>query len=605
MAVVQNFGQKDENNQQQSPPAFGGSESASGGGSAGQTQAAPQQRQGSGLFTNLNKYIQANQGAGQRTAQNVGQNLNKQFEPEKTNVFNQSQNTQKGIGEGQEALKKGSEFKTIFNQGNPSAFENVANDDKQAAEFAKFRTGQGVNVNQLQNNANQFEQANLAAQQKLGQFGQQVGSEQGRFGLLKQAYGGMGKRYGSGQQKLDQLLLQSGGDNAVGTLKNTVAGLGQSVNPEMQKLAGYKQDIGKIGTDQADLAKVLTESSGKAFGQQSDELNKQMADINAARDADRAYAANLAKSLRGEEGSADFNEEMANKLGLHMGQRTYNALNNINTDQDVYSADARNATNIGQTSSEGQINRYNALQKLMRGGYNAQDKNLVYDQNLNAKYDAANQLGKQAVNYKDYSAEVKRQEEDFNKYLESGAANMRGSGEGSQTAAAEGVNLKDYLANPEDRSKYHYKNSTDWNKDNQYFTGDQGGYAGDQYGSGPVDLNKGPGTDNLGITDPLGQMGVFDTATLHNSFYNAIGANNLMGGKGISADDYRYAEDRAHENLISNINKSLGSKGYFNELGQRGKTKKNEFQAWKPQPVQEQAQTEMVVPRFEMPRFGR
>jgi hypothetical protein len=544
VAIEQKFNEN-ENNNTTTGVSVGGT-------SVGQSRPAPQQRQGSGLFTDLNKYIQANQGAGQRTAQGISQNLTNKFEPEKTNVFNTGKATASGIDSGQKEIEKGSGYKTLFEQNKPE-LETVANDNTKAAEFAKFRTGQGVNINQLNNTAGQAETANIAAQQKLDQYGQQVASEQGRFGLLRDVYGGLGKRYGSGQQKLDQLLLQSGGNNNVAQLKGSVTGLQQSVNPEIQKLAQYKSDIGNLQTGQAGLASDLTNLSSNAFNQKDQELTNNMQNINAARRQGLEDLGNTFNSLVGAEGASDFSQNMAEKLKLNLGQRTFGALDNLNVKNDLTSKlDERMASDINQTSNQEQLNRYNALQKLMKSGYDAKQNVATYDNNLNKTL--GEQLGRDNVVYKDFGDLASRGEDQFRQALMSGSDTIYGTGKTSQTQAKEGVRLSDYLVNPEDRSKFHYKNSTDWNKDNAFFN--------DEY------TEKDPvAKDILGVKDGMSVLGIGDASPLVNASLRAIG---IRPTRGISMDEYRDAENYAHADLIANINNSLDKSGYSQQLGSRG-----------------------------------
>lgn len=161
---------------------------------------------------NIKQYLQANQGAGQSLASGIQQRYGQDAEQFKQKVgdaeteFNKSTDPlNKKLGE-----EGDSTIKTSFQD--PSKLLNqqglLDQNNAQAQEFTKLRTG-GYQQD-IDNVAGQFGQQKAQLQNQLGNLNQQADfakSDQGRFQLLKQAFGS--PTYSRGQQKLDQLFLQA------------------------------------------------------------------------------------------------------------------------------------------------------------------------------------------------------------------------------------------------------------------------------------------------------------------------------------------------------------------------------------------------------------
>lgn len=219
-----------------------------------QSAAPAPKRQGSGQFTNIQSYLNANKGAGQKLAQGVGNQVQKTLDPVKTQAQQYNDQVRQGIQSAQNTLQQGQgqlgQLKQIGSNIQANTGDQFYGQDKDLginsftqspsfSDFQRIQQGQGVNEDQLNlqqqafaNQANQYnqlsqEQANLA------------GNESGRFDLLKKSFGGnVNPKYTSGQQRLDQLFLARQG---LGGLRQD---LKQNIN-QAKNLQAQTQETGQ------------------------------------------------------------------------------------------------------------------------------------------------------------------------------------------------------------------------------------------------------------------------------------------------------------------------------------------------------------------------
>lgn len=154
-------------------------------------------QQGSG-FVNLSQFLSANQG------NKLGQTLGNQ-------ISGAAQQTKQGLGTANEAFQKDlqqNKLNTSQNQQQASNIINQAsnlgeNQGLNAADTSAFQrlTGGGYNGPKSLSNANQLQSQAEQAQQ----YGQAVGNQYGRLGLLKSLVGQ--GNYTQGQASLDNMLL--------------------------------------------------------------------------------------------------------------------------------------------------------------------------------------------------------------------------------------------------------------------------------------------------------------------------------------------------------------------------------------------------------------
>ena len=250
---------------------------------ASATQAGPQK--GSGRFTNIQSYLNANKNAGNQLSQGIGSQVQKKIEPVKTQAqsYNDQvrfgiQSAQGTIGQGQ--LQVGQLKKLGTNiQGNTGAQfygqdkDLGINDFTQSPDFNQFQknqSGAGVNEDVLNLQQQAFQNQTNALNQSAKNTANQAGSEAGRFGLLKQSFGGnVNPQYTQGQQRLDQMFLQRQGlgdlkqqlnqnvDVARGLQDQTVQ-TGQGVRSAQEAERSLMGDINtQASTNEADYLKML------------------------------------------------------------------------------------------------------------------------------------------------------------------------------------------------------------------------------------------------------------------------------------------------------------------------------------------------------------
>lgn len=298
------------------------------------SQAGTQAPSSSGRFSNISNYLKAN-----KNPQSLGQTIS-------SNIQGQGQKVQSNLQSQQQDFQKNAEAnRNVFNQNLVSgALNNAAQfvqDPNQLSAFEKQRTGQYSGPKNLS------DEAALNAQAANAQrMGQQTGNESGQFGLLRQMFGR--PSYSQGQQKLDQLFVQSGPKDQFSQARRAVNQAGQQVQQ---------------GEQQAGLL-------GKTYGQEAQETNKQTIDALTGKTQeeyktlDQRVAEEKAKKdalvaqLQGQLGSGSISQDYAKKFGLGAGTQLYNL--NLNDYLNVDPTEANRST----IASAEDYAKFNALNKL-------------------------------------------------------------------------------------------------------------------------------------------------------------------------------------------------------------------------------------------------
>lgn len=152
--------------------------------------------QGSGQYTNLQSYLDANQGSkmGEKLASNVTNTI--------TNAKNASTAAQSGF-EGQVNAGSVTPSERVFQdvQDNPT---NLGQDE--ISDFKKIRDARYQGPNSFVDDKEDYSNA-YKANQAASEESKAAETEEGRFGLLQKYYNR--DDYTPGQQKLDQLLVQN------------------------------------------------------------------------------------------------------------------------------------------------------------------------------------------------------------------------------------------------------------------------------------------------------------------------------------------------------------------------------------------------------------
>lgn len=308
---------------------------------------------GSGRFTNLQSYMDANSGAGENISNRISGAVNnqydtfgKQYDTDKANVDKSTGDAQNLFNnEGKTYTNKLDEVNKGFNSfngmGDRGTFDSTGqdlmkfyNDNKDP--FNNMR--QGTNFNQVnaktQNDTNLFntQQKGIDVNRQLND----IQTEQGRNGLLSLA----NPRFGSltqGQSRLDNALFQTQ-PNAIRGIQNTLASQQNDLANKQAALLSQSSNISDVGNQQKNLASTLKTGANNAQDAFYNKLNQQSVkdDINNARTG-------VYNNYLGQLNTGNISQELANMLNLNTSSKgvvdTYNPTpsNATNFSPDKYS----------------------------------------------------------------------------------------------------------------------------------------------------------------------------------------------------------------------------------------------------------------------------
>lgn len=261
---IQQGQDEDEENQQGNQQPVMGAQQATvqgGGMQTAQQPAAPQQK-GSGRFTNLQGFLQANKGFAQKQgglAGKMSQRIGTQVGQAQQTLATEKQKFGQTLGGiKQEAVKTkeatrpslgylsgygGTEAEKQYQfdeAGNITGLKPQAQPGQmQLAVQPEQAQAPQMDINQASENIRKAQELKYtgperlgaekeleAQKQTLGELGQATASQEGRFGLLNRFFGR--PTYSTGQQRLDQLLVQGN-------------------QPQLQKLLGTRQQTAQFG----------------------------------------------------------------------------------------------------------------------------------------------------------------------------------------------------------------------------------------------------------------------------------------------------------------------------------------------------------------------
>lgn len=385
--------------------------------------AASGQPQGSGRFTNLSKYLNANQAGGQRIAQDIGQNINnnlQQQNQQSQNYYNQLGNTinnanqtaQQGAGYVKQLNNIGTQIQgatlTPEQLADPkvaqAALQNRGNQDlssiqnfTQSPDFSNFQNiqaGRGIDENllaQQQAKALNTAQGTVSAAQ---QAQQNLGSEDGRFQLLQNQFGGGNHPgYSQGDQRLDQVLLgQSGG---LGKVQQSVADQGRAAATQAKLAQGAGNDVSRLAAQEQGLVGDINTAGTNNETAYKNMLNSYIDPTNTDR---AAQVTDLNRAIGTYQNpkaayAPGFNTDQMTKLGLtDKNQGVYNVFNGVNgvksaNDIATIGPNARSAAENGyqDVANQTDVDRYGALAKMLG---NTDQKDLTAPSTLGNAYTA-------------------------------------------------------------------------------------------------------------------------------------------------------------------------------------------------------------------------
>lgn len=342
MAVVYNPGKKQDKN---IAPQFGQQVGAI---DAGQ-QVQQKGPQGSGSFTNLQKILGANVGAGTQMAQRVGQTAQQQAgqvsklqEQAKTPV---QQTLQQEKTKQSEAEKIGQAVQAA----------------KSTEDINKVIGTYGANISGLTGGTQNLEQAgqtliNLGAKAGTGlaglqTTGRQLGSEAGRAGLLQQLY--KKPTYTKGMSALDQALMQTEGGQALQQQQQQIQQQVKEAEQRQQQLLGLGKEISGLQTSAGDISQALKKQLTGASERADVELGER-----AKAATEQAKVATDEAKKRLEEGKGTLEDYRILGLDKYVGGQ----LLNVNIDPSTLQASSYGKSDV---ATEKDVQAFNALKEIL------------------------------------------------------------------------------------------------------------------------------------------------------------------------------------------------------------------------------------------------
>lgn len=195
-------GEEQEQSGQQAqitPVAPGGQSSGGQSQQSGQSQ-APSQDQSKARFTNVSKYVKANQGQSDKLQSGIQKKIGDEAQQVREGINQAQTQFQQQAGQTQANLDKANQYSTQIQQ--TGGAQQIADVQPDFQNFRNIYTGQVASP--TQNISSQQESLN-----KLRALNALSGTESGRYDLLSQAFQSPTGDYSVGEKKLDQLILQA------------------------------------------------------------------------------------------------------------------------------------------------------------------------------------------------------------------------------------------------------------------------------------------------------------------------------------------------------------------------------------------------------------
>lgn len=444
----------------------------------------------SGRFTNLKNYIGANQGAGNQLGERITGGLSREKEKASTQQAQGTQAIADKVNAERERLGQGEKFAEQL--GTETGAQNIYGDQGQRDQFGNLLQQQG-NYQGINQNLNQTQNQLQTNLNQLGQNVSNLGNEQGRFQLLQSNV--KGPNYTTGQQRLDQLFLQTGDPRALQQaqqgLQGDIRGLQTGLNIAVDQ---FGNDISGLRQQEADVAKLLqdtlTGESSSLYGgarTSAEQLNAQNALLNNA----------MTQYFSGQGVSDDaqrqaLQAELDRNAGLYTsGEKIYNTL----ADDNLKFANLGSVGNTAQdVMNQNQFNKYNALMDL--ANLNPANFGLTSEINRDLGFGGATTSG---IKGQEFRSAIDAERQALENQL-----NRTGSGKGSSTIdtrnlfrpdsyseyaktdALSQANLLDLL------NQYDTNNNTNFNGINTTYSGSEDFGGGGTYTSSGKFSSGGP-----------------------------------------------------------------------------------------------------------------
>lgn len=346
---------------------------------------APPKPKGSGRFTNLQKYLDANKLGGQQIASGIGQNIQGDLSQQKQQSQDYYSNIGQSIQQAKNVAQQGGQFLQNLqgigqNIQQATGAENFNNRPQnfgidqfvQSPDFNQFQNiqaGRGIDERLLQS-----QQADLsgAAQNYLGSSTDalnQLSTEGGRFGLLKDTFGGnINPQYSTGQQRLDQLFLARQG----------LQPLQQDVRQDVKAARDLVRQAGQTGATIGNIAgqeqQLMQDINQQSLANQQaylDMLDSYVPEINQQRQAEWQGLEDALASYRQPSGDSvgtqvvrpGLSTDQLQRLGVDREYGAFDVLENLTGASDVATR-GRDAQGFQDVATDMDVNKYTALAQI-------------------------------------------------------------------------------------------------------------------------------------------------------------------------------------------------------------------------------------------------
>lgn len=266
------------NQDQISLKGSGGGSSGSGRTSGFSTGSNPAQSTGSGRFTNLSKYMGANQGAGERIGNKIDNSYNKDYQKKTSDINSQNENINNDINMGKSAINEGQGFNSKLSDIGDSlnSFKSMEDRSKfdtgvqdaqsfgQAPTFGRFQQiqqGNAINNDEINNKQLNASTAGNALTNQAQTMYNKINTEQGRNDLMRNNFGGNQGNYSYGGSRLDNLLFQ--GSNSVNNLKNNFNDRNLKANQLLSNINQQGNNVNSLLSDENSLVGNINNQAQK------------------------------------------------------------------------------------------------------------------------------------------------------------------------------------------------------------------------------------------------------------------------------------------------------------------------------------------------------
>lgn len=344
-----------------------------------QNVAAPKPISGSGSWTNLNQYLDANKDNAETLGNSISSNISKSGNDVRTGIQNTQSDFNSQVDKGTISNLSGakSDSDNIVGQARTAAKESQIQDD-QVNRFKEVSNAAYAGPNSL--DASQYYSDTQSKLDKAKNYQTNAQSDAGRFNLLEEMFAK--PTYSQGQKNLDNLLI-SGNDTAKTGIKNAADSLNDlqgnwdKANTDAQSLAA--QRLADTNAAKQYAQDLLSTNRSARTG----EVDKSLTDIQNQWSNEYYHYNDLLSKYTG--GELALTKDEASKLGI---------LKQLQLPTNVYSK----ISSPNATPSYATPQLFNILNGVAPSAYldlAAYDENKVIDQNQFAQLAALDKLGNQ------------------------------------------------------------------------------------------------------------------------------------------------------------------------------------------------------------------